>query len=239
MSKLNQSTIEHLKYYVYLLIDPRDNQIFYVGKGKGNRINSHRLDALVFGEDKSEKLSRIIEILSDEVKDDDIVLKVLRHGLSEKEALEVEAAVIDLLRDQLTNIVSGHHSDKQGLSTIQELEIYYQAEPAVFNEPVMLININDKYQACKNLDEIYEATRSAWRVSLIRANQIKIVCATYRGIIRGVFEVENWQKHKRRDGRYEFIGRPADARTTTRYINHSIEEYQKTGSQNPVKYVGK
>ncbi len=29
------------KYYVYFLIDPRDNKIFYVGKGKGKRIYSH------------------------------------------------------------------------------------------------------------------------------------------------------------------------------------------------------
>ncbi len=30
-------------YYVYALIDPRDNQIFYIGKGKGNRLRSHFL----------------------------------------------------------------------------------------------------------------------------------------------------------------------------------------------------
>ena len=33
---------EILGYYVYLLIDPETDQIFYVGKGIGNRIFAHR-----------------------------------------------------------------------------------------------------------------------------------------------------------------------------------------------------
>lgn len=37
----SQSVIEKLKYYVYLLQDPRDNSVFYVGKGVGNRVFQH------------------------------------------------------------------------------------------------------------------------------------------------------------------------------------------------------
>ena len=33
--------IEHLGWYVYRLIDPRDGSTFYVGKGKGNRVFAH------------------------------------------------------------------------------------------------------------------------------------------------------------------------------------------------------
>ena len=32
---------ERLGYYVYLLSEPPDGRIFYVGKGKGNRVFSH------------------------------------------------------------------------------------------------------------------------------------------------------------------------------------------------------
>ena len=35
-----------MKYYVYHLIDPRDNSVFYIGKGTGNRINDHQKEAL-------------------------------------------------------------------------------------------------------------------------------------------------------------------------------------------------
>lgn len=34
-----------LKYYVYALRDPRDGHVFYVGKGKGSRINVHNFEA--------------------------------------------------------------------------------------------------------------------------------------------------------------------------------------------------
>jgi hypothetical protein len=32
---------DSLAYYVYLLIDPRDGKVFYVGKGKGGRCFDH------------------------------------------------------------------------------------------------------------------------------------------------------------------------------------------------------
>ena len=33
--------IKELNYYVYRLIDPRNGETFYVGKGKGNRVFEH------------------------------------------------------------------------------------------------------------------------------------------------------------------------------------------------------
>jgi hypothetical protein len=31
--------IDRLKWYVYRLVDPRNGETFYVGKGKGNRVS--------------------------------------------------------------------------------------------------------------------------------------------------------------------------------------------------------
>lgn len=41
MQQFSQKTCEALNYYVYCLQDPRSNHIFYVGKGKDNRVFEH------------------------------------------------------------------------------------------------------------------------------------------------------------------------------------------------------
>ena len=41
MIQFSQKTIEELNYYVYVLVDPRNSKIFYVGKGIGNRVFAH------------------------------------------------------------------------------------------------------------------------------------------------------------------------------------------------------
>jgi len=53
-------------YYVYHLIDPRDNKVFYVGKGKGSRINYHEREAAkgIF----SDKCNTIRKIIGDSLK---------------------------------------------------------------------------------------------------------------------------------------------------------------------------
>lgn len=37
IKKFSKDVKSKLNYYVYMLIDPRNGQTFYVGKGKGNR----------------------------------------------------------------------------------------------------------------------------------------------------------------------------------------------------------
>ena len=40
----NSEIIKKMKYYVYLLSDPKTGEIFYIGKGQGNRVFSHLKD---------------------------------------------------------------------------------------------------------------------------------------------------------------------------------------------------
>jgi hypothetical protein len=49
-----------LKTYVYRLIDPRNGETFYVGKGKGNRVFYHiRAEENLDGDDIDNKMKRI------------------------------------------------------------------------------------------------------------------------------------------------------------------------------------
>ena len=97
---------EQLRWYVYRLIDPRNGETFYVGKGRGNRIFAHA-KGLPEGEEDGilgPKLHRIKEIQAAGLEVGHVIH---RHGLSTQDrAYEVEAAVIDAYPG-LTNQVNG------------------------------------------------------------------------------------------------------------------------------------
>ncbi|MFC2946809.1 hypothetical protein [Virgibacillus sediminis] len=44
MQKFSKEVINQLKHYVYIYSDPETDDIFYVGKGVGNRVFSHLTD---------------------------------------------------------------------------------------------------------------------------------------------------------------------------------------------------
>lgn len=99
--------IEHLGWYVYRLIDPRDGSTFYVGKGKGNRVFAHmRGEVAAVDDDEllSNKLKQLREI---RLAGLEVIHVIHRHGMAEeKTAYEVEAALIDAY-PSLTNIMNG------------------------------------------------------------------------------------------------------------------------------------
>ncbi len=232
---ISQSTIEKLEYYVYLLIDPRNNETFYVGKGCGKRIIQHVLGADGIEEKETDKIKRIKEINK---SGNQVKHYILRHGLSEKEAFEVESSIIDFIeKENLTNIVTGHHAEDRGLMTLEDIKIKYEAEVAEINEPVLLININNLYDRKMTQEEIYEATRKSWRVDIKRIEKIKICCSVFKGIIREVFVIDYWEPSKKVEGRHEFIGKIAQENIRDKYINKSVSKYWIQGSQNPIKYV--
>lgn len=233
--KLSQSTIEKLEYYVYLLIDPRNDKVFYVGKGKGNRINQHLLGALDNKINETEKIKKIRDIQNTGLE---IKHVILRHELTEKEAFEVESSVIDVLgKDNLTNLVKGHNSEDKGLMKLEDIKIKYEADDAVIEEPIILININNLYQRDITEKEIYDATRKSWRININRVSNIKFACSVYRGIIKEVFLINKWLPSPEVEGRYMFQGKVAPENLRDKYLNKSVSKYWKQGSQNPIKYV--
>ena len=109
-----QKVIEELQSYVYALVDPRNDCIFYIGKGKGNRVFQHAEDALQENTDSHNlKLETIRSIHKDGLK---VKHYIIRHKLSDETAFLVESVLIDMLsytkfnkENLLTNITSGHH----------------------------------------------------------------------------------------------------------------------------------
>lgn len=233
MTHLSDATIAKLHYYVYLLCDPATHIPFYVGKGHGNRINQHLMGALDDRAQESEKLARIRSIQAT----GNVETVILRHGLSEKEAFEVESAVIDFIGlDRLTNLMAGHHTSDRGKMTLRNIRVEYEAPNAVFDEPAVLIRINRLFRYEMSPTELYEATRKHWKMRL-RSNMPRLVCAVYRGIVREVYVADKWESSDLMSGRCMFRGTVAAEPLRSKYLDHSVSHLWNQGSQNPIKYV--
>lgn len=90
-------------YYVYQMIDPRDGLPFYVGKGKGSRINQHEAEARK-GQHNA-KCDRIRSIWSEGLQVRKA--KVSEHEC-ENEALQAEfEAIARIGLGALTNVLPG------------------------------------------------------------------------------------------------------------------------------------
>jgi hypothetical protein len=173
-----------LGYYVYLYIDPRNEQPFYVGKGQGGRALSHLSE-----EAESRKCARIAELraVGKEPRID-----ILAHGLRDEEtAFRIEAAVIDLFGlDALTNEVRGWRSLEVGRIPLAELTMYYAATPVAVEVPALLIRINRLYRHNMTALELYEATRGVWILGA-RCTKAQFAFAVFEGVVREVYEIES------------------------------------------------
>ena len=248
----DEKTEEKLKYYVYGLINPLDGKLFYVGKGTGNRVFMHLKDAIK--EDSSNlKLDIIRSVISEgrEIKH-----LILRHGLSEKEAFEVESTLIDFgdyFKYNFSNIVAGTNSDKRGIMTSNEIIRKYNSKPLKeLLHPVIIININKKYNRGINPEEIYKATKEAWVIGDNKTNIVKYALAEFEGIIIEVYKIKDWYRVKPKDFndrnndfkikanskvRWGFDGDVAEKSVRTIYLNKSIAHVKKQGAANPIRYT--
>ena len=90
-------------YYVYELVDPRDGKVFYVGKGKGDRLNRHEKQAR-----EGQPGPRFDYIRSLTAVDLEPGKRVIERFNSEKDAYRAEATRIAYYGiDSLTNVKRG------------------------------------------------------------------------------------------------------------------------------------
>ncbi len=228
-----------LKTYVYRLIDPRNGETFYVGKGRGNRVFAHiHAEKGIEGDDDNNKLKRIHQI---RLAGFEVAHVIHRHGMDDVTAFEVEAALMDAYAG-VTNIAGGHGSSDYGAMHAREIIRRYTAEPAVFEHNALLIGVN------KTALEIplYEATRYSWVISPKKARRAEVVLATVQGLIVGAFVAHEWLEATEQNfpgreavpGRWGFIGEEASPPVQALYVGKRVpDEFRKRGAANPIKYT--
>lgn len=110
------------EYYIYFLIDPRTRKVFYIGKGKGNRIDSHFKelekfrqmikDGIPYGNKfkNADKLHRMLEI---EGRGYEVVVHKIIENICEESAFMLEEYFIEQFgrkvtkKGTLSNIMPG------------------------------------------------------------------------------------------------------------------------------------
>lgn len=208
--------------YVYLLVDPRSDEPFYVGQGTGQRVMQHgrRADLRGVGGLTQARITSIRRAGKEPRID------IVRHGLSKREALRVETALIDTLAPlvDLTNSVKGHDAQR---TTLDELITVYGSEPLTATDPpVLLIRLRpgwiEKSEALErghrrlgtgwyagiDAQTLFDATRGWWKISprqIERRNIEHAVCVV-RGVTRALYRIDDWIG-PRGDGRHAFTGR--------------------------------
>lgn len=246
-SPLTQEYLDKLGgWYVYALVNPIDNLIFYVGKGCGNRVFAHANAALSADEETgSDKLKTIRAI---KAKGLEVHPLILRHGLKEKEAFIVESVLIDLftnpitkklhIKANMTTLQAGHDMRELGIRSTEDLEAQYGSEPlGDTNDRLVIVNINSTY----NKADIYTATRGTWRLNKSRADNADYILSEYRGVVRAVFQMDKkkWQPVPDTNGksrRYFFTGiEVTDPIVMSKYINKRIVKMH--GDSYPIHYI--
>ncbi|WP_342545432.1 hypothetical protein [Lysinibacillus sp. FSL K6-4013] len=238
--QFSKEVINKLKYYVYIYSDPETEEIFYVGKGIGNRVFSHLTDS-----EDSEKTLYIKRIMD---RGQEPKIEILTHGLEDEHtALKVEAAIIDLIgKDRLTNRVRGWQSGVFGRVEVNQLISHYEREQVDIDVPVILIRLNRLFRYDMTDIELYDATRGVWRIGLDR-EKVEYAFAVFDGIVHEVYEVIAWFQAgstfntrgslEDEPNRWEFVGQRAEETLRSKYIGKSVEHYLPRNAQNPIKYV--
>jgi hypothetical protein len=243
--KFPPGVADRLKWYVYRLIDPRNGETFYIGKGKDNRIFQHAKGALSSTADEDSvylKLSRIKAINAVGL---DVGQVIHRHNIeNEKVAFQIEAALIDAYPG-LTNQVGGHGSDDYGCRHVEEIVRDYAAEPFEAREPLILICIARTYE--EEGKSIYDAVRGTWRVNVNKVRKFKLVLAHRHGVVVGVFRPKEWLQSTKEyfpwlpediPGRFGFVGDPAESAVKSHYLNRRVpDEFRRKGAANPVRFI--
>lgn len=246
----SQSTQEALGFYVYCLVDPRDNRVFYIGKGKGNRVFDH-IHCAIEEDGSNLKLETIRAI---HANDKEVKHYIIRHKLTQDEAYKIESTLIDFLtypdfnmERVLTNIVSGHHEYDEGIKTVGDVNAIYDCPKieATHDDGILLVSLNKTFDQKRaggvyKRPNIFESTRKYWYIGQGQPDKIKYVLGVYCGIVRCVIKVTGYKWVEESDQGVKFK-KPrccfeGENLTDSPFLHKDVTDYP-FGSGGAVRYI--
>ena len=255
MRKFGPGVAERLGFYVYRLVDPRNGETFYVGKGTKDRVFDHINEAPSLA-DNSEKRKRITSIRSDGMEPLHVIH---RHGLeSEDAAMLVESVLMDAYPG-LTNATRGQGANDYGPASVETLESRYaprragetdigqtglkkaagagrgqrrsrdsQTDEIPLDSPVVTIKITDNVLT-ERAHDVYETVRRSWIIGPERLMMLRAkphhVLAILKGKCVGAYFVKAGAWRVNRDWKGD---RP-----------RCMFEGEVASEENQEKYIGK
>jgi hypothetical protein len=243
---------KELGYYVYRLVDPRNGETFYVGRGVNNRVFDHMEEAeeALFAGGGSAKTERINEIHRAGMK---VQTVIHRYGLRDDAETAVVEAVLIEAYPNLTNQVSGAGTRAFGARSTDTAIEQLDLPPApIHREKCLLLSLTNRWprvddDAPASWSDIYSRARHGWALDVKRAEKADWIVAHARGIIVGVFVAESWRlstdpifaafpKPETKEA-WGFIGSPAPYYAWDSWVGRRIPEKFRTRFGQRVRYV--
>lgn len=210
--------------YVYALRDPRDNKVFYIGKGNTTqRVFDHFDEAERAASGKlswTAKRRRIVEIWeSGNDVEWFVVAYEIQNCLTDRTpaspddiAYDTEATLIDLLsisqNGPSLNEIGGKRKISKGMLTSDE--VWSLAAPPVCpTKSYSKVFVFQIHKALAEGRDVYNATRSYWAVAQeYRDPPHGLAVGIANGLSKGVFEITKWTRTP--TNHWEFNGTPIE-----------------------------
>jgi len=213
-------------YYVYLLVDPASNEVFYVGKGTGWRFASHLTDKRGYSDitsdadtdDTETRRKKIERIKAIRQRGQEPEVQFARIKITEAEAFSIEAALIDTLKHfgpraggGLTNEIGGQGT-KNGLVSLDDVSQLLLTPILDTPIPAILFKLREwqteeepelprhGYGYWKGMSDqdLYDSTRAWWSIASYRRPKYHYAVAIFQGITRAVYRIDqsSWRSYK-------------------------------------------
>lgn len=112
-------SIDERRFYVYTLTDPRNGEVFYVGKGCGVRMLQHEKDCRAGRVQNGRKHKRIADIIAAGTS---VLAEKIKIDLTEGQALDAEKELIRSIGiRKLTNVFAGQDSIESQLIEVTKI----------------------------------------------------------------------------------------------------------------------